>query len=140
MRIAQSRTETGRLKMGPFLCSDLATWSGVSGEGLSFLHLAFLLWGTRERLCLSSVIHEHTKPHTYLGRGRLVQSLCSLSSGNCERGARGKLVVSPLVNNPRSRLVCLCSSQCTANCTHTLTHTHTHTHTLTLVPLEGWQR
>ena len=25
MRIAQSRTETGRLKMGPFLCSDLAT-------------------------------------------------------------------------------------------------------------------
>ena len=70
MRIAQSRTETGRLKMGPFLCSDLATWSGVSGEGLSFLHLAFLLWGTRERLYLLSVIHEHTNyTHTLVGVG-----------------------------------------------------------------------
>ena len=36
---------------------------------------------------------------------------CSLSPGNFERGARGRLVclgvVYPLVNNPRGRLVCL---------------------------------
>ena len=63
-------------------------------------------------------IYKHTLWYPKRGsRGRPVcfqshiLTQCSLSPGNFERGARGRLVclgvVYPLVNNPRGRLVCL---------------------------------
>ena len=82
--------------------------------------------------------------HTHILTHSLTQ--CSLSPGNFERGARGRLVclgvVCPLVNNPRGRLVCLhlvCPMVTSRgvpgeglfvlDCTHAQTHT--------LVPQKG---
>ena len=77
--------------MSPFLCRDLVTWSGVSGEGSSFLHVAFLLRGNRERLCLSSVIHEHTNhTHAYPGIGVGLFKVCVVCPLVTARGVPGE--------------------------------------------------
>ena len=115
----------------------LVTPRGVPGEGLSLTHthtVRFLVNHPRSGTSLS-VHHMHTHTHTLVPqegcRGYThILTQCSLSPGNSERGARGRLISyshthSPFPGEPSQvRDFSVCSS-----------HAHTHTHTL--VPQEG---
>ena len=128
--------------MGPFLYSlEQRKWLGAPGEGLSV---------TVSSITHFSVHHMHT--HTYSGTPRGVPGIhththsltqCSLSSGNSERGARGRLISyshthSPFPGEPSQvRDFSVCSSHAH---THTYSGTprgvpgiHTHTHSLNVV-------
>ena len=130
----------------------LVTPRGVPGEGLSLTHthtVRFLVNHPRSGTSLS-VHHMHTHTHTlvpqegcrgYTHTHSLTQ--CSLSSGNSERGARGRRISyshthSPFPGEPSQvRDFSVCSSHAH---THTYSGTprgvpgiHTHTHSLNVV-------